>query len=133
LAFTRCVRRPPALCHARAAGRLSFAQFPTVVRELPDALAVKTRLSAPVNALVLGHRDPFELALTAYVGLECRKHGQHAKECTASSGQGVDILLDDLQVRTCLLDLVGDVGKIAQGATEAVETRHNKRITSAEN
>jgi hypothetical protein len=64
----------------------------------------------------LGHRDAFQLALAAHVGLEGGEDRQHAEERAPRSGRGVDILLDHLQMRSRLLDLMGDAGKIAQGA-----------------
>jgi hypothetical protein len=49
----------------------------------------------------------------------------------ARSGRGIDVLLYDLQVHGRLLDLVGDVGKVTQGAVEAIQARHDERITGA--
>ena len=51
-------------------------------------------------------------------------HGLPCSRCHA--------LLDDLEVRPRLLDLIGDVGQIPHRAPQAVEAGHDEGVTLAE-
>src|SRR5215831_2942710 len=100
------------LAARRAAGSLPLPRSSAQFDRFPKKWVHSTGLMIP------GTKD-------ALYGLEdC----QHAEERAASCRRCVDVLLDDLQMRTCLLDLMGNVGKIAQGAAEPIQLRHNERI-----
>src|SRR5262249_22664629 len=54
------------------------------------------------------------------------------KKARPAGGQSVNILLEYPEVGPNLLNLVGDVRKIVQGATQAVKTRDDQGIAGAE-
>jgi hypothetical protein len=58
--------------------------------------------------------------------------GQHPEDRAARRRRGIDVLFDHLQVRTRLIDLVSDVGKVAQERPRR-SRRVTTSITSAEN
>jgi hypothetical protein len=74
--------------------------------EHTDAFAVKARYATLVDAVALRFGDTFHLALAADVRFEGGEHGQHAEERAPGRGRRIDVLLNDLQVRTGLLDFV---------------------------
>src|SRR5262245_59686389 len=67
--------------HPQLAGDSSRAE--AIAGEFLDAHPIEARSAAPVHALPLRQRDPFQLTLAADVGLEGREDGQHAVKSAA--------------------------------------------------
>ena len=80
-----------------------------------------TRTSLALSA----HRvhDTLGLPLAPHVGLELRKYRQHPEEGTTCGSRHVDALLEHTQVGAEDLDLVSNVGEVAQRPTEAIKRR----------
>jgi hypothetical protein len=104
----------------RAAGHAEFpgdCRGPEAgIRQRLHPLAVKARLAACVGTSVLGHGDAFELALAAHVGLKRCEDCEHAEERAARGARGIDVLLENLEVRSRLVNLVGDIGEVRKGS-----------------
>jgi hypothetical protein len=82
--------------------------------ETPSATPVDPRVAVRVDARLLGFGNALGLAFAAHVGLELGEHRQHAEEGTPGRGAGINALFDHSKVGACRLDLVRDVGEIAQ-------------------
>ena len=82
--------------------------------------------------MALCHGDTLELAFAADIGLKGGKDGQHAIEGAPCCARGVDALLDDFEVRTGLLDLVGDIGEVPHRAAQPVQAGDDKRVSLAQ-
>src|SRR5262249_22368655 len=113
-ACRRCPLACPGLAEEpvnRAAGHPQLAGNgcppPPAGDQLLHPQSVEALLAAPVRALALRHRDALELPLAAHVGFKGSEDGQHAEECPASGARSIDALFEDLEVCSCLLDLMG--------------------------
>lgn len=89
-------------------------------------------VKVPDSTARFGGGDSLELALTPEIGFEFSEHAKHVQEGLACRAAGVDGLLGRLESDAALLQCVHDVLQILDAARQAIDPRHNQRVTPAE-